>query len=212
MTQLSLRAKYELNRLPEIRKDLIEEWQDKDKFKEKDELLAHLIAERRASIEGRLYLEAKQRGLKPSPDIEEFAKKELSENRKRATKLSQELSQKHTLSEKAALYCAKNVLRYKEIHGELPPEKHIKTMAEIAKIIDDKNRLPIPNTPNQHEMDYLSRREGDLYFRDMLGLGGKFPSWEEFQQIQMQAKTAFNSVSLQTKRELAYAGEDFIIR
>jgi hypothetical protein len=57
MTQLSLRAKYELKRIPEISRELIREWDRDGNFNEdKDGIFAHMIAERLAFIEGRLYV------------------------------------------------------------------------------------------------------------------------------------------------------------
>jgi hypothetical protein len=54
-----LQAKYELDRIPEIQRDIIKGWQRKNRYNEKkDPLIAHMIAERQASIEGRIYLEA----------------------------------------------------------------------------------------------------------------------------------------------------------
>lgn len=53
-----LRAKYELNRLPEIQQELMEQG-DENAFR------AYRIADRLASIEGRLYLEARAKGLEP---------------------------------------------------------------------------------------------------------------------------------------------------
>ena len=59
-----LRAKYELDRIPQIKEKLTEEWHKRDNFDaQKDPLLIHMIAEHQASIEGRLFLEAKQEGL-----------------------------------------------------------------------------------------------------------------------------------------------------
>ncbi len=59
------RAKYELDRIPEIRDEIIAGWKKFDSYRgEKDELISHMMAERQASVEGRMYLEAKQRSLR----------------------------------------------------------------------------------------------------------------------------------------------------
>jgi len=108
-----LRAKYELDRIPEIRQELIEEWKDEGDFKKKDALLAHMIAERQASIEGRLYFEAKIAGKEPSSKIPQLAEKELEKHGDQAKALAQQLSKKHALSENAAAHCAKGLRRNK---------------------------------------------------------------------------------------------------
>lgn len=116
-----LRAKYELDRIPEIRDNIIASWQKAGSYKgESDELIAHMIAERQASIEGRMYLAAKQAGFKPLPMIPDLAAKELQTNRATTGTLTQDLIKKHGLSETAATDCAKNILRYQETMEKNP--------------------------------------------------------------------------------------------
>jgi len=72
-----------------------------------------MIAERQASIEGRLYFEAKIAGKEPSSKIPQLAEKELEKHGDQAKALAQQLSKKHALSENAAAHCAKGLRRNK---------------------------------------------------------------------------------------------------
>ncbi len=164
----SLRAKYELNRIPEIRKELIKKWKDKDSFKENEGLRAHMIAERLASIEGRLYLKTKQDGTKVPSNIAELAHQKLKKHRAYTPKLAEELSQKYLLSQDIATYSAKDILRYKETHGELPSESQIANIVQIAQKLRIKDYASTLNKKfNRLEADYLQRYEGDLLFKHM---------------------------------------------
>jgi Ti-type conjugative transfer relaxase TraA len=168
MTQLSLRAKYELKRIPEISRELIREWDRDGNFNEdKDGIFAHMIAERLAFIEGRLYLEAKRNGLNPPSNIEELAQKELKIHRQEAKELAKGLSQKYFLSENSALECAKNILRYKETHGEKPSEDQMGQMAEIQKTLEGREPRYASQGFLSHEIAFFKRREADLLFRSV---------------------------------------------
>ncbi|MBA3814264.1 MAG: AAA family ATPase [Alphaproteobacteria bacterium] len=172
--QFLQRAKYELDRVPEIRDDLIAGWKKVNSYKqEKDELIAHMIAERQASVEGRMYLEAKQRGLKPedlkpdgfnpSPTIPDLAKEEIKQNRTSTTVLAEKLATKQRLSESAATFCAKDITRYMEIHGQKPTAEQMSAMAQISRELDKQGYDPSIGT---HNIEYLRRRDGDLRLRD----------------------------------------------
>jgi Ti-type conjugative transfer relaxase TraA len=166
MTPLFLRAKYELNRAPEISRELIRNWDRDGNFEEeKDGIFAHMIAERLASIEGRLYVEAKRNGLNPPSNIEELAQKELEVHRQKAKELAKGLSQKYFLSENSALECAKNTLRYKETHGEKPSEDQTSQMAEIQKTLEGREPIYASQGFLSHEIAFFKRREADLLFR-----------------------------------------------
>ncbi|MBY0293123.1 MAG: hypothetical protein K2W92_07550, partial [Alphaproteobacteria bacterium] len=168
MTWLFLRAKYELNRTPEISKELIREWDRDGNFNEdKDGIFAHMIAERLASIEGRLYFEAKKNGLKPPSNIEELAQKELEVHRQQAKELAKTLSQKYSFSTESALECAKNILRYKETHGEKPSENQRGQMAEIQKTLEGREPTYASQGFLSHEIAFFKRREADLLFRSV---------------------------------------------
>lgn len=173
-----LRAKYELDRLPEIRDTIIAGWQKANRYKgEKDELIAHMIAERQASIEGRMYLEAKQRGLPPTPTIPDMAGKELKTNRAKTETLAQDLIKKHGLSETAATNCAKDILRYQETHGEKPSDSQMAAMVQISHELDKKTS---PSSMDSHNIEYLRRRDGDLQFRELASQGKDLSGFREF--------------------------------
>ncbi|HBW24613.1 MAG TPA: hypothetical protein DER04_06380 [Holosporales bacterium] len=193
-----LRAKYELDRIPEIRKDLIEKWKDEGEFKKKDALLAHMIAERQASIEGRLYFETKKAGKEPSTQIPELAEKELRRHQAQTKALTTQLSQEYSLSKDAATNCAKDVLRYKETHGENPSQKQVETFVHIAQ--DLEKTYPYKAKETQTDI-YLRRQEGDLLFRQM-SIPDKSPVSPDMNKTQDQAKVSLESISLQMARDL----------
>lgn len=173
-----LRAKYELDRLPEIRDELIHKWQKANSYKgEKDELIAHMIAERQASIEGRMYLEAKQSGFKPLPIIPDLAARELKSHRATTETLAQDLIKKHGLSETAATYCAKDILRLQETHGEKPSLEQMATMVQISRELDKQG---YPASIGTHNIEYLRRRDGDLQFREMASQDKDLSGFKDF--------------------------------
>lgn len=173
-----LRAKYELNRIPEIRNNIIDGWQKANSYKgEKDELIAHMIAERQASIEGRMYLQAKQAGFTPLPNIPDLAAKELKSHRAQTESLSQELIQKHRLSKSAATSCAKDILRHQETHGEKPTDSQMAAMVQISKELDKQG---YPASMGTHNIEYLRRRDGDMQCREMAVQGKDFSGFKNF--------------------------------
>lgn len=163
--QFSLRAKYELNRIPEIRTTLLKEWEDKGKVKPYSGIRAVRLAERLASIEGRLCLEAKQKGLELPASLANLARQEFKAHKSQTPQLAKELSLKYDLSEKAAFTCAQNVFRYKETHGECPSEDQIKRIAQIAKNLETKNYNQVVKTQDPQQLEFLRRKEGDLLFQ-----------------------------------------------
>ena len=198
-----LRAKYELDRIPEIRRDIIKDWQREDNFNEKtDGLFAHMIAERQASIEGRLYFEAKQKGQNPPSRIEDIAERELKENGEQTKELTEKLSQKYGLSESAATLCAKNVLRYKETHGEKPTSGQIESMVQISREIEKRDYAHSSKGLGSHEIEFLRRRIGDFLFRNT-SFDKKFPAVPEIQQAQTHAKTSLEAATSTITHELS---------
>ncbi|MBA3814484.1 MAG: AAA family ATPase [Alphaproteobacteria bacterium] len=186
-----LRAKYELDRIPEIRADIIAGWKKVNSYKsEKDELIAHMMAERQASVEGRLYLEAKQRGLKPeglnptgltpSPTIPDLAKQEIKQNKATEARLSQDLIAKQRLSESAATQCAKDITRYMETHGQKPTAEQMSAMAQISRDLDKQGYDPSIGT---HNIEYLRRRDGDLRFRDWSASNKDLSGFKDFPHV-----------------------------
>jgi len=202
LSLFSLRAKYELSRIPEIRKQLIREWKDKDSFKEGEGFLTHMIAERLASIEGRLYLKAKQSNLKVPPNIAELAHQELKEHRAQTLNLALNLSQDYSLSKDVATHCAKDILRYKETYGELPPKNQIAKMVQISRTLETQDYASIfPKKLNQFEINFLHRSEGDLFFRHMSFKEQSLTS-VNLPDIQAQAKKSLEATASQISQEL----------
>ena len=207
VSQFSLRAKYELNRISKIRKELIEDWKDKDSFRENDGLRAHMIAERLASIEGRLYLKAKQEGTKIPSNIAELAHQELKKHRAHTPKLAEELSQKYALPKDVATSSAKNILRYREIHGISPSESQTASIIQIVQKLERKQYGLVSNKKlNQLEVDYLQRHEGDLLFKHMACQ--KETKYEiPFSHIQDQTKKLLDMTRSQINQELIKMNE-----
>jgi hypothetical protein len=160
------RAKYELDRLPQIKEKLIEEWQKQGKFNDKASLLIHLIAERQAFIEGRLFLEAKQRGQKPTPHIPKLAETEFIHHKAQTKPLAQKLSTEHSLSEGEAIQCAKDILRYNETHGDKPTKTQITAMAAITRKLEEKYPAHLEKEMGSHNVTYMRRIEGDNLMRE----------------------------------------------
>lgn len=207
VSQLSLRAKYELNRISEIRRTLIKDWKEKDSFKEYEGLRAHMIAERLASIEGRLYLKAKQEGTKIPSNIAELAHEELKKHRAHTQKLAGELSQKYALPKDVATSSAKNILRYREIHGISPSESQTASIIQIAQKLERKQYGLASNKKlNQLEADYLQRHEGDLLFKHM-AYQKETKHNIPFSHIQDQAKQSLEMARSQINQELIKMNE-----
>ena len=161
------RAKYELDRIPHIKEKLIDEWHKRGNFDEqKDPLLIHMIAERQASIEGRLFLEAKQEGVKPSSNIPQLAEAEFKTHRAEVKTLAQKLGVQYSLSQTAASECAKNVLRYQETHGAKPTDTQMTAMAEIAHQIEEKHPNSLEKDIGSHNLVYLHRMNADSMYRN----------------------------------------------
>lgn len=160
-----LRAKYELDRIPEIRQEIIKDWDQEGHFDEKkDGLLAHIIAERRTSIEGRLYFEAKSAGKETSSKIPELAEKELAKHQAQIKKMAEKLMKEHSLSKTAALHCAKNILRYKETFGENPSNTQVSHIIKIQKVLEKIENTLHSNEFNRNEQAYLHRKESEFLF------------------------------------------------
>ena len=153
--KFSLRAKYELQRLPEIQQDLMEQG-------EENAFRAYRIADRLASIEGRLYFEARLKGTEPlHPSFD--AKRELARHREQLPHLIQDLKQTHFLSDAAAQNCAQDILRYKETHGENPSDGQMAKMMQISRQLENKEYGY--RSRDSAETEFLRRREGDLLFK-----------------------------------------------
>lgn len=157
-----------------------------------------MIAERQASIEGRLYFEAKYAGKEPSARIPELAEREFTKHQAQTKKIANELSKEHTLSKIIATHCAKNILRYKEIYGENPSENQISTLVHIAK--DLENSYPYKEGESA-KLTFLHRNEGDLLFRQMSTSRQSLNSLD-INRIQAQAKTHLESTTVQIARDL----------
>jgi hypothetical protein len=161
------RAKYELDRVPQIKEKLSDEWHRNGKFNETSSpLMIHMIAERQASIEGRLFFEAKAAGQKPSPNIPQLAEIEFKNSRTQTKILAQQLKGQYSLSESTAKECAQNILRYQETHGAKPTDTQRTATAEIARQLENKTVNSFEKEVGAHNLTYLRRMNGDAMFRE----------------------------------------------
>ena len=161
-----------------------------------------MIAERLASIEGRLYLKAKQDGLKIPSNIAEIARQELKEHRTHTQKLALELSQGYSFSKDVATQCAKDILRYKEIHGESPSKAQIAKIVQISRTLETRDYPNISKKNlNRFEVDFLHRREGDLAFKHMSFQNQSFAAFN-LPHIQGQAKKSLETTASQVSQDL----------
>jgi Ti-type conjugative transfer relaxase TraA len=160
-----LRAKYELDRIPQIKEKLRDEWHKRGKFNETSSpLMIHMIAERQASIEGRLFLQAKEAGQKLSSNISQLAVIEFNNNKAQTKMLAGHLKAQYSLSEWASKECAKNILRYQETHGTKPTDTQRAAMVEIARQLEHNPSNFFEKEVGTHNLAYLSRINADTLF------------------------------------------------
>ncbi len=195
------RAKYELDRIPQIKEKLNDEWHKNGKFNETSSpLIIHMIAERQASIEGRLFLEARKAGQQPSPSIPQLAEAEFKNNRAHTKAFAQQLKAKYSLSEGAAKECARNILRYQEIHGAKPTATQRAAMAEIARQLEDKS-IAVEKEVGSHNLTYLRRMNGDAMFRERCYKGRALIA-QERDLIKMQEKALLETQKQRIEQEV----------
>ncbi|MBP9692175.1 MAG: hypothetical protein KBD90_02460 [Alphaproteobacteria bacterium] len=160
------RAKYELDRIPQIKEKLEGEWQKQGKLNDRSPLFIHMIAERQASIEGRMFFEARQRGQKPSPNIPKWAETELKTHRAENKTLAQKLRAQYSLSEEAAKECAKNAFRHQETHGSKPTDTQMTAMVQISHQVEDKYPDVLGREVGTHNLTYMRRMNADSMLRE----------------------------------------------
>lgn len=195
------RAKYELERISQIKEKLSDEWHKQGRFKETSSpLTIHSIAERQASIEGRLFLEAREAGQKPSPNIPQLATIEFKNNRTQMEMLAQQLKIQYSLSNDAAKECARNILRHQETHGAKPTDIQRAAMAEISRQLEDKSINPFEKDVGSHNLTYLRRMNGDAMFREQC-YEAKASIAQEHDIIKMQEKALLKSQQQRIEQE-----------
>ncbi|MBA3814593.1 MAG: AAA family ATPase [Alphaproteobacteria bacterium] len=210
------RAKYELDRIPEIRDEIIAGWKKLNSYKsEKDELIAHMIAERQASVEGRMCLEIKQRGLTPtelnpggltpSSTIPDLAKEEIKQNRATTVILAEKLVTKQRLSELAATQCAKDIIRYMETHGQKPTAEQMSAMAQISRDLDKQG---YDHSIGSHNIEYLRWRDGDLRLRDWSASSRNLEGFRDFPHAVQDYTQSENRTKSYAQEQSVHAQEE----
>jgi len=197
-----LRAKYEFDRIPQIKEKITEAWYEKGIFnKQRDPLFIHMMAERLASIEGRLYLEAKRMGQKPSSSIPKLAEAEFKIHISETKTLAHQLSSQYSLSETAAKEYVRNILRYQETHGSKPTNSQMTAMAEIAHQLEEKYANLDAREMDSHNLTYMRRMNGDEMLRDRC-LQDKATIAMEYTAIQTQVKASLQHTISQMAKEV----------
>lgn len=152
-----------------------------------------------------MYLEAKQKGFKPLPILPDLAAKELKARRATTEALTQDLINKHGLSESAATNCAKDILRYQETHGENPSSGKISAMVQISREFDKRD---YPISMGAHNIEYLRRRDGDLQFRELASAGKDLSSYRDFPYKSQTYGELETRVKVQEKEKIARVVEE----
>lgn len=158
MVNFSLRAKYELDRLPQIQKDQMDQG-------ETNAYRAYSMADRLASIEGRIYFEALQKGVEEPFNMPFMAKREFNQNQEHVLQLMKNLSDRYFVPQTIAYHFAQDVLRYRETHRENPSSNQMEKMVEISRHLENKEYGYRSYSHDSAESEFLRRREGDLMFR-----------------------------------------------
>lgn len=207
MKLLSGRAGFEFERIPEIRLELMKDWERDGNFDEKkDGIAAHMMAERLTFIEGRIILEARAKGITKPSNIPDLAMKELQEHGEQTKSLAVQLAKAHSLSEQVAMHCAKDILQYKETHGEKPSEDQVKKMVEVSKELEKRDYSKLTKDIETYEIDFIRRKEGDMLFRTM-SYHDKLPNLGELNIIQKQAKSSLDKVNQDIAKDISHMNQ-----
>ncbi len=161
-----------------------------------------MIADRQVSIEGRLFFEAKQAGLKPSPNIPNQAEVELNVHRAESKMLAVKLGAQYSLSANAATECSKNVFRHQETHGEKPTDTQVTVMAQIAHQIEEKYSDCHERDVDSHNLTYLRRMNGDSMLRERC-YDDRHTIAPERDMLKMQEKTLLEVQKQRIEQEAA---------
>lgn len=157
-----------------------------------------MIAERRASIEGRLFFKERQVGRTPLSNIAQQAEKEFNTHKAHTKPLAQKLKNQYSLSESESLECAKKIMRYHEIHGEKPTNTQRAAMAEISRQLDEKHLTPMEKEAGSHNLAYMRRINGDYMFQENC-YKERHVIAQEHELMKTQQKAA---LEVQRKREI----------
>lgn len=195
MVNFSLRAKYELDRIPEIQKDLMDQG-------ETNPYRTYHLADRLASIEGRLDFEARLKGteaLYPSYD----AKKELIKHREELPQLAKDLSNRYFLPQTTSSHFAQDILRYRETHGENPSANQLEKMVQIAQRVEEKDYRRHFYANDSAEKDFLHSRERELLFRH----GLDYDASRNLDQSKSQVNKSLEHIQKQMERDREHSKE-----
>jgi hypothetical protein len=158
MVNFSLRAKYELDPIPQIQQDLIDQG-------ETSTYQAYSMADRLASIEGRLYFEALQKNVDPPFNMPFMAGRELNHHQNELPQLMNELARGYSISETTSYHAAQDILRYRETHGGNPTPDQMDKLIQIGQKLEIKGDHRYSYGYDSEEIDFLRSRERDLLLR-----------------------------------------------
>lgn len=188
MINFSLRAKYELDRFPEIHRDLMDQG-------ETNAYSAYRIADRLASIEGRLYFDALQKDTDPPFNMPFMAQREFSRYQEQLPHLIEDLARRYSLSETTAHHCAQDLLRCRETHGQDPSAEQMDKMVQIAQKLESKDDNKY--SYDSDKTNFLCSRERDLLFRH----GLSYDAARDLDSASIQVNKSLKFMQQQMERE-----------
>ena len=190
MVNFSLRAKFELDRLPEIHRDLMDQGET-SAFK------AYSIADRLASIEGRFYFEALQKDSEPPFNMPFMAQRELNRHMDELPQLMKDLTRQYYLSETTAYKTSQDILHYRETHGQNPSPDQLDKMVQIAQKLEEKDGKRYSYGYDSGEINFLRSRERDLLFRHDLS----YDADRDLDSASKQVNKSLKDMQRQIERE-----------
>ncbi len=192
------RAKYEVERVQDIFKEMM--GVNSRKFKSVGELEIHMIAERRASIEGRILQEVFQNKREMPQNLESFANIEVKDNMRKQKVLKIEIAKSHNLSDEVASYTSIFMAHHKDMHGKDPTTDQMKIMIHVSQeLIYRKQALKLEHCDSR-EIDYRLIKEGEQLV-NIYSVSGKSLSFKELQKIQDYSQSSLDL----TKQNIAHS-------
>jgi Ti-type conjugative transfer relaxase TraA len=196
------RAKYEEDRVQEIYKEMM--GVNSLSFKLKDELEIFRIAERRASIEGRILQEVFQDKREMPQNLASYANIEVKENMRKQKALKAELEKSNNLSDEVASYSSLFSVYHKETHGKEPTTGQMKMMIRVSQeLVNRKQALKLEHCDSR-TIDYRLIKEGEQLV-NIYSVSAKSLSFKELQKIQEYSQSSLDL----TKQNIAHTKSAF---
>lgn len=181
-------SRYILERIPHLHKELIEKGKSERGYEKTYALKALIIAERIATIEGRLLLKAQESGNETPKNYRDLAYQEFTQHQINKKGLASDLAKQHKLSKDNAFRLANEVLRYREKYGSSPSNKQTTHMISIVKYIEQRDKELLNSSHNYglNQRDLLRRKETDQLLT-YTTVHNSFPDPKSLKAIQREA-------------------------